>query len=98
MSTLNLQAMSLVKLHLHRASEDAQLETDGSWKRTCIISVGALILEMSLMLGKTSSHEGHRVHVGFMTLMPVARGLCSMTPARPGTLAPRWHVGPEPTL
>ncbi len=57
--------------------------------RTCMISVGALILEMSLMLGKTSSQEGQRVHVGFMTLMPVARGLCSMTPAKPGTLAPR---------
>lgn len=54
-----------------------------------MISVGALILETSLMLGKTSSQEGHRVHVGFMTLMPVARALCRMTPAKPGTLAPR---------
>ena len=60
-----------------------------SQRRTCMMSVGALILETSLMLGKTSSQEGHRVHVGFMTLMPVARGLCSMTPAKPGTLAPR---------
>ena len=56
---------------------------------TCMMSVGALILEMSLMFGNTSSQEGQRVQVGFMTLIPVARGLCRMTPARPGTLAPR---------
>ena len=65
---------------------------------TCIMSVGALILDTSLMLGKMSSHEGQRVQVGFMTRMPVARGLCSMTPARPGTLDPRSQVGPVPTL
>lgn len=40
-----------------------------------MISVGALILEMSFMLGKMSSQEGHHVRVGFMTLMPVAKGL-----------------------
>ena len=50
------------------------------------------------MLGKMSSQEGQRVQVGFMTLMPVARGLCNMTPARPGTLDPRSQVGPVPTL
>ena len=66
-------------------------EEMSEWRRalTCMMSVGALIFEMSLMLGNTSSQEGQRVQVGFMTLMPVARGLCRMTPARPGTLAPR---------
>lgn len=63
-----------------------------------MMRVGALIFEISLMLEKTSSQDGQRVQVGFMTLMPVARGLCRITPARPGTLAPRWQVGPEPTL
>ena len=65
---------------------------------TCMMSVGALILATSLTLGKMSSQEGQRVQVGFMTLMPVARGLCRMTPARPGTLDPRSQVGPVPTL
>ena len=61
-----------------------------------MMSVGALILATSLTLGKMSSQEGQRVHVGFMTLMPVARGLCRMTPARAGHPGPQVAGWPRP--